>query len=226
MPYRKPLIKKGARESPRLHYLKLCWFEVHFEDVTEQISRKHFIENFFEYAESMGLYEKIESLYGIKWDFYNKDGTPKEYNYTVLDKQCIFSRYDWNSQYPIFKIDKLKTTHDSACERVERSKDKHTLEDLQDYEYVSKRIKKLQSMEEAGYEGLGVELNRLDKQKSRITERISRRLGLDELNVNVDGKLDVDAIIQEGTYTVDEINELQKVSSKPDKDTQRFLDQL
>lgn len=225
MPYKKPLHIKGAWENPRLHYLKLCWFEVHFEDVTEEISRKHFIENFFEYAESMGLYEKIENIYGITWEWYNEDGSKREYNYTVLDKQCIFSRYHWKSQYAIFKTDRLQSTHNTACERVERSKDKDTLDDIKEYQKVTERIAVLQRMQENG-EDCDKEIKQNEQTKSIISDRISKRLGLDELNVNVEGKLDVDAIIQEGTYSPEEIKELQNVSSKPDEDTQRFLDKL
>lgn len=227
MPYRKPIHKKGAWEPPRLHYLKLCWFEFHFDDVTDKTSRKYFIEHFFEIAESLGLFEKIEENYGIKWEFYNEDGTPKEYNYEVLDKQCIFRRYEWKELYSIFKTDKLQSTRDTARERVERSIDKDTIDDIIDYRWTDQKIKELEKLAERNhYVDYSKLIQRYQRSKTIIADRISKRLGLDELNVNVNGKLDVDAVISEGTYSLDEIQELQNVSSKPDNETQRFLDQL
>lgn len=227
MPYRKPLHIKGAWEPPHLHYLKLCWFEVHFEDVTDEISRKYFVEHFFEIAESRSLYEKMEEIYGLKWEYFNDDGTPKKYNWEVLDKNSVFTRYQWKEQYPIFKTDKLQLTNDTARERVERSIDKDTVDDIIEYRWLTQKIKSLQESSDMRPDlDYSKTIQRYQRAKTIIADRISKRLGLDELNVNLDGKLDIDAIISEGTYSSDEIDEIQNVSSKPDDETQRFLDKL
>ena len=141
MTWKKPLIEKGIREPPYLHYIKLAWFEYHFEDIIDETSRKHFIENFYEIAEAMGLFDKIEKNYGISFTFKNKDGTRKTYNFDSMDKNHVFTKYKWNKLYEDFKIDKLKHTHDTACERVERSKDIDTITDMKQLMQIDKKIK-------------------------------------------------------------------------------------
>ena len=180
MSYRKPLVKKGVREPPYLHFLKLCWFEYHFQDVTDETSKKHFIENFFEIAEDMALFETIEKNYGITWNFYNKDGTKKTYNYETLWKNGYFSKYEWDNQYEDFKIDKLKHTHDTACERIERSKDTDTITDIKQLRQIDKKIKKSYDADE---------LQKNQRTKTIIFERMLERLGLKEKNLNVNKNL-------------------------------------
>lgn len=180
MPYKKPLIKKGVREPPYLHYLKLCWFEYHFQDVTDETSKKYFIENFFEIAQNVALFETIEKNYGISWNFYNKDGSRKTYNYETMWKHGYFKKYEWDSQYETFKIDKLKHTHDTACERIERSKDIDTITDIKQMHRLDKKIASASDAEE---------IQKYQRAKTIIFDRILERLGLKEKNLNVNKNL-------------------------------------
>ena len=110
---------------------------------------------------------------------------------------------------------------------MERSIDKDTVDDIIEYRWLTQKIKSLQESSDMRPDlDYSKTIQRYQRAKTIIADRISKRLGLDELNVNLDGKLDIDAIISEGTYSSDEIDEIQNVSSKPDDETQRFLDKL
>lgn len=214
MTWRKPLIEPGIREPSYLHYLKLSWFVYHFEDITDETSRKHFIENFYEIAKNKDLFKIIETDYGIIFNFKNKDGTPKTYDYNILAKNNIFSKYQWKKLYEDFKIDKLKSTHNTARERVERSLDKDTIIDLKQLQETDKDF---DESEDAG------DRLKIQKMKSLIFDRIQKRVGLDEdtinLNLNTDDK-------EVRKLTSEDKERIRKVSSKPDEETQKFLEEI
>lgn len=180
MTWRKPLIKPGVREPPYLHYIKLCYFECHFEDVTNEISRKYFIEHFYEIAKNMALFEKIEKNYGISFSFKNKDGTPKTFDYDSMHKNQIFGKYEWDSQYENFKMDKLKRTTDTALERLERIKDIETIEDMKQIRSLNKKIASSADADEQ---------LKYQKSKKIVFDRILERLGQKEKNLNVNKNL-------------------------------------
>ena len=173
MPYKKPLRKKGVREPHHLHFLKLCWFELHFEDIYDEISRKNFIENFFKYDEKVGIIEKVESEYNLVWS-YDK----KNFDWENLDKHSIFTKYEWDSQYKIFKTDKLQNTKLTARELYERRTVKDTITNLKQEDDIDKQIERLS--EEQSKDGLHHEyrIAKLHETKSNIEQRVSKRLGI------------------------------------------------
>lgn len=214
MTWRKPLIKPGVREPPYLHYIKLCWFEYHFEDVTDEASRKYFIEHFYEIAKDMAIFEKIEKNYGISFNFKNKDGTPKTFDYDSMHKNQIFGKYEWDDLYKLFKIDKLKNTTNTARERVERSMDKDTITDLKQLQETDKDF---DESEDAG------DRLKIQKMKSLIFERIQKRVGLDEDTINLNFN-SMDKEVRK--LTSEDKERIRKVSSKPDEETQKFLEEI
>ncbi|WP_304105246.1 hypothetical protein [Methanobrevibacter ruminantium] len=218
MPYKKPLRKKGVREPLHLHFLKLCWFEIHFEDIYDEISRKKFIENFFKYDEKVGIIEKVESEYNLVWA-YDK----KNFDWENLDKHSIFTKYEWDSQYKIFKTDKLQDTKLTARELYERRTVKDTITNLKQEDDIDKQIERLS--EEQSKDGLHHEyrIAKLHETKSNIEQRVSKRLGLDEQNLNITMDSTNDEKIE---LTLEEKERIQNISSKPDKETQKFLEEI
>ena len=218
MPYKKPLRKKGVREPHHLHFLKLCWFEIHFEDIYDEISRKNFIENFFKYDEKVGIIEKVESEYNLVWS-YDK----KNFDWENLDKHSIFTKYEWDSQYKIFKTDKLQNTKLTARELYERRTVKDTITNLKQEDDIDKQIERLS--EEQSKDGLHHEyrIAKLHETKSNIEQRVSKRLGLDEQNLNIKMDSTNDEKIE---LTQEEKERIQNISSKPDKETQKFLEEI
>lgn len=217
MPYKKPLRKKGIREPPHLHFLKLCWFEYHFEDIYDETSRKHFIEHFREYDEKVGIIEKVESEHNLVWTYDDKN-----FNWESLDKHSVFTKYEWEAQYKIFKTDKLQNTTLTARELFERRTVKDTLINLKQEDEIDKQIERLNK--EQSEEGLHHEyrIAKLHETKSNIELRVSKRLGLDEQNLNIK----MDSNNEEIDLTDEEKERIQNVSSKPDKETQKFLEEI
>ena len=122
MPYHKPLNKKGKREPPYWHFIKLCWFMVHFDDIFDEISIRKFCINFFELVISKGIIEKIESEFDLEWIWFDEDGIPEKPDYDkLMSPKSKPKYYEWYSQYPTFKTDRLQLIENTEREKFIRN---------------------------------------------------------------------------------------------------------
>ncbi|MBO6275715.1 MAG: hypothetical protein J6M91_09330 [Methanobrevibacter sp.] len=166
MPYHKRLRKKGVNEKPFPHAVKLLWFEVHFDDIYDEISLYYFCNHFSEIVKSRG----------IEWEFKNKDGSLKTPEYSTV-KTKWYDKYEWETQYHIFKTDKLQATRDTARERIERRVDKDTITDLKQIDSFDEKHEKLINQEKM--EGIDntYRINKNQETKNLVTQRLYDRVG-------------------------------------------------
>ncbi len=166
MPYHKRLRKKGVNEKIFPHSVKLLWFEVHFDDIYDEISLYYFCTHFSEIIKSRG----------IEWEFKNEDGSLKTPDYRTV-KTKWYDKYEWETQYPIFKTDKLQATRNTARERIERRLDKDTIIDLKQLDSFDEKHEKLIQQEKR--EGIDntYRINKNQETKNMVTQRLYDRVG-------------------------------------------------
>ena len=206
MPYKKPLRKKGVRESPFAHFIKLSWFEVHFRDIQNKISRREFCINFKKHVIDTGIIEDIESEYNLCWNFYNDDGSMKQPNYDN-DLHCNewIKKYEWNTQYSNFKSDKL-----GSVEMTERERYIRNLPNLnnKDYDLIDtcyKKEKEFQLREKETGKDMTYYRNKNNDTISNADDRLRKRNGFDKTKLEVDGNLKADVHnTNETNYNFDE----------------------
>ncbi len=122
MPYKKPLRKTGIAEPHYWHFIKLCWFIVHFEDIQDEISIRKFCREFKEIVINKGIIEKVEQEFNLEWDWWNEDGTHKEPDYDkLMNPKSKPKKYGWYTQYPVFKTDRLQSLENSEREKFIRN---------------------------------------------------------------------------------------------------------
>jgi len=143
MPYKTPLRKKGVSETTFAHTVKLCWFHVKFEDIQNKITLKKFCDDFERIVVSGGIWEKVLSDYNIDCDLHKKDGSIHKPNYDKLfRKDGWINKYEWKTQYPIFKSDMLMSSEETERERYIRFTRKMNDEDYNSLNqcYNNKRL--------------------------------------------------------------------------------------
>lgn len=192
MPYKTALRKKGVRESPFAHFIKLCWFEVHFKDVNNRISRREFCINFQKHVVDTGIIENIENEYGLCWNFYNADGTIKTPNYDN-DLYCNewIKKYEWDEQYPIFKSDKLMSTEVTEREKYIRNMAKLNSNDYDLLDTCYSKEEEYKSKEADGKD-MTYYRNKNNETISNTDERLRKRNGFDKTKLELDGNLKAD----------------------------------
>ena len=180
MPYKKPLREKGIREPPYWHFIKLCWFMVHFEDIFDEISIRKFCKNFNELVVSCGIIEKIESEFGLEWNYYNDDGTFKEPNYDTLMNPSKPKKYKWYVHYPIFKTDRLQLIENSEREKFIRNIPNLTKSCYDTINHCAKREKKFDQIETETGGGMDYPRNKNTDTKRNEVEMLMNIIGLDK----------------------------------------------
>lgn len=186
MPYKKPIRKKGVRESFFAHFIKLCWFEVHYKDINNKISRREFCINFKKHVIDTGIIENIEVDYGLSWDFYNEDGSIKTPNYDN-DLYCNewIKKYEWDTQYPIFEANKLMSTPDTEREKYYRNMPWLNQQDYELMETCHEKEKEYLQKEKETGKDMTYYRNKNNETKSQTDERLRKRIGVNEENINI-----------------------------------------
>ena len=213
MPYKTPLRKKGVSETTFAHTVKLCWFHVKFEDIQDNTSLRKFCEHFEEIVVAGGIWEKVISDYNIDCDLHKPDGTIHKPDYKKLfSKDGWINKYEWKTQYPQFKADKLMTTEDTEREKYIRYMKKLNQNDYNLLDRCYGKEEEYTIIEESGGKDMTYYRNKNNDTISNIDERLRKRNGFDRTKLEVDGKLkaDVDANVN-GKVTV---NLLERMKQK------------
>ena len=186
MPYKTPLRKKGVSETTFAHTVKLCWFYIKFEDIHDKITLKKFCDDFEQIVVLDGIWEKVLSEYDIDCDLHKPDGTIHKPNYDKLfRKDGWINKYEWKTQYPIFKADMLIASDDTERERYIRHTRKMNDEDYDSLDECYQRKKEPLTV----YEN-----NKNEETITIIDERLRKRNGFDKestINLNADVEADV-----------------------------------
>ena len=210
MPYKTPLRKNGVRESPFAHFIKLCWFEVHFKDINNKISRREFCINFEKHVVDTGIIEDIENEYNLSWTFYNKDGSYKTPNYDN-DLYCNewIKKYQWNTLYPIFKSEKLMSTEETEREKYIRHMARLNSNDYDLLDRCYVKEEEYTSIEESGGKDMTYYRNKNNDTISNIDERLRKRNGFDKTKVELNGdlKADVDSKVSINDVTDNQVKD-------------------
>lgn len=193
MTYKQPLRKKGVRESLFAHFIKLCWFEVHFRDIQNKISRRQFCINFQKHVVDAGIIEEIESEYNISWNFYNDDGSIKEPNYDN-DLYCNewIKKYEWNELYLKFKSDKLMSTEVTEREKYLRNLSKLNSQDYDLLNTCFEKEKEFQIREATTGKDMTYYRNKNSDTISNTDDRLRKRNGFDKTKVELEGNVKAD----------------------------------
>ena len=172
MPYKTPLRKPKVRESVFAHTVKLCWFYIKFEDIHDKITLKKFCDDFEQLVVIGGIWEKVLSEYDIDCDLHKKDGTIHKPDYKKLfGKKGWINLYDWKSQYPIFKAEKLISSDETERERYIRFTRKMNDEDYDSLEQCYSKKKESMTV----YENC-----KNEETITIIDERLRKRNGFDK----------------------------------------------
>lgn len=180
MPYKNPLRKPGVSETTFAHTVKLCWFYVKFEDIHNKTTLKKFCEDFEKIVVIGGIWEKVLSDFNIDCDLHKKDGTIHKPDYKKLfGKDGWINKYDWKTQYPIFKADMLIASDDTERERYIRYTRRLNNEDYDSLERCYQRK----------YDDLNVYENSKNEETiTIIDERLRKRVGLDKEETNTNSE--------------------------------------
>lgn len=189
MPYKKPLCKKGVRERPYAHFIKLCWFEVHFRDINNKISFRKFCKNFKQIMEDTTIIEEIEQAYDLEWDYYNENGDICEPNYEDIKSNKWRKKYEYAELYGKFKADKL-----ASVEMTEREKYIRNLPKLNNHDYelldtCYDKEKEFKIREEETGKDMTYYRNKNSDTISNTDDRLRKRNGLDKTKLEVDGNI-------------------------------------
>ena len=181
MPYKKPLREKGIREPPYWHFIKLCWFMVHFEDIFDKISIRKFCIDFIELVISKGIIEKIELEYGLTWEWNNEDGTPIIPDYDkLMNPNSKPKKYKWYAHYPIFKTDRLQLIENSEREKFIRNIPNLTKSCYDTINHCAKREKQFDQIETETGGGMDYPRNKNTDTKKNEVEMLMNIIGLDK----------------------------------------------
>ena len=189
MPYKKPLCEKGVRERPYAHFIKLCWFEVHFQDIQNKISFRKFCKNFKQIMENTTIIEDIEAEYDLEWSYYNEDGSLKEPNYEDIKCNKWRKKYKYSELYGIYKSDKLQ-----SVEMTEREKYIRNLPKLNNHDYdlldtCYEKEEEYQEKEKTTGKDMTYYRNKNNDTISNTDERLRKRNGFDKTKVELDGNI-------------------------------------
>ena len=192
MPYKKPLCEKGVRERPYAHFIKLCWFEIYFKDIHNEISFRKFCKNFKHLMETTTTIQDIENEYGLEWDYYNEDGSIKQPNYEDIKCNKWRKKYKYPELYAQFKSDKLMSTEVSEREKYIRNMSKLNNQDYILLDRCYDKEQEYTTIEETGGKDMTYYRNKNNDTISNIDDRLRKRNGFDKTKLEVDGKLKAD----------------------------------
>lgn len=225
MPYKKPLREKGIREPPYWHFIKLCWFRVHFDDVLHEISIRKFCKNFFELVVFKGIIEDLELEYNLEWDYFDDEGNILIPDYDkLMNPKSKPKKYKWYDHYPIFRTDRLNNIDNSELEKYIRMKPELNNHSIRVIRTCNKRDIHFNKIENET--GKNMDYHRNKNSETRRNEETAwcQRVGVDETKL----KIDVTDSTNEGSMvlTPEEIKTILEVSSNPDEETQKFLEEI
>lgn len=193
MPYKKPLRKKGVRETVFAHTVKLCWFHIKFEDINNKISLKKFCEDFENIVIIGGIWERVLSEYNIDCDLYKEDGSIHKPDYKKLfSKKGWINQYEWKEQYPIFKSDMLMSTEATEREKYLRYMVKLNQEDYELMNTCHEKEREYRKREEETGKDMTYYRNKNNETKSQTDERLRKRNGFDKTKVEFEGNVKAD----------------------------------
>lgn len=192
MPYKKPLCEKGVRERPYAHFIKLCWFEIHFKDIHNEISFRKFCKNFQQIIGNTTIIEDLEAEYNLEWNYYNEDGSLKEPNYEDIKCNKWRKKYKYSELYKKFKADKLGSTEMSEREKYIRNMAKLN---TQDYKLLDRCYEKEEEYtidEMNGGKDKTYYRNKNNDTISNIDERLRKRNNLTKETHVLEGNINAD----------------------------------
>lgn len=212
MPYKKPLCEKGVRERPYAHFIKLCWFEVHFRDIKNEISFRKFCKNFKKIMEDTTIIEDIESDYGLEWEYYNEDGSLKEPNYEDIKSNQWRKKYKYKELYGVFKSDKLMSTEVTEREKYIRHMAKLNSHDYDLLDRCYEKEDEYTAIEESNGKDMTYYRNKNNETISNTDERLRKRNGFDKTKLEVEGnvKADVKQTITSSEIKAKQLKELRE----------------
>lgn len=195
MPYHKRIIKKGKRESPFAHFIKLLWFLVKYNDIYDEITLTEFCKKFEEIVVSEGLIEIIERDYDLTWTFYNEDGTICKPVYdTISEKWRHKDKYGWEEFYPYFKADRLRLTEDSEREKYIRRLPVLNKRDYRVLDRCAEKNEDYTEIEIHTERDMTYYRNKNNETSSNVEERLRKRNGFNikvEVNGEVNSKVNI-----------------------------------
>lgn len=193
MPYKKPLQKKGVKETTFAHTVKLCWFHIKFNDIQDKITLKKFCDDFEKIVVEDGIWEKVVTDYDIDCDLYKKDGTLHKPNYDKLFRKTGWiNKYEWKTLYPIFKSDMLMSTEETEREKYIRHMARLNSNDYDLLDRCYVKEEEYTSIEESGGKDMTYYRNKNNDTISNIDERLRKRNGFDKTKVELNGDLKAD----------------------------------
>lgn len=192
MPYKKPLCEKGVRERPYAHFIKLCWFKVHFNDIKNEISFRKFCKNFAKLMESTTIIQDIETEYNLEWNYYNEDGSLKEPNYEDIKCNKWRKKYKYSELYQKFKSDNLMSVEMTERERYIRNMANLNNKDYDLIDTCYEKEKEFQIREKETGKDMTYYRNKNNDTISNADDRLRKRNGFDKTKLEVDGNLKAD----------------------------------
>lgn len=175
--WKKPIKRKGARESDFAYTVKLIIIKSLYDDVYDELTIKEIVENIQHYAK----------LSGIEFEFYNKDGTLKEVNYNTVVNDWI-PKYELHACYDAYEREMKDESKIKALQVFDKKLYKDTVKDFKTIDKIDRRIDFLFHQQDLEGVDHTYRIAKLEETKNSIWHRICERLNLtsETENDNVD----------------------------------------
>ena len=165
--WKKPIRRKGARESDFAHAVKLIWIITKYNDDYDELTTKNIIENIQTHSKTTG----------ISLEYYNKDGSLKEVNYSTVTDDWI-TKYDWHKCYDAYESEMKDESKIKALQVFDKKIYKDTVKDFKTIDKIDRRIDFLFHQQDMEGVDHTYRIAKLEETKNSIWHRICERLNL------------------------------------------------